>query len=602
MKKMKNFQFRVKQLSHSFHLTPKENSTFYLNRLSKISFSEAVGNIKLKNKKTQIHKINNFHRNYLRESIHKNQYYQNLFIPNEKLHKKVYSSSPLRTTQSTDFFSKHSKNSGDKEYTTTQHSFFFKTKPNKISLHLKTEGNAQKSRNFENVIQFLSSPRAESLTEFNKKIKDITKEKYANYYKNNTYQKIQTHIQNNVDLVDLDINNLSTSFSLLKSFSKENDLYIKYLIKTKNKLIDQNENLKQIKNKLFNEIQRIRNKQFKLQKLVQENIKNKYFLMCVKNSTTDVSKFSEIEQQERRVDELILHSVMNSQINYISESIEEQEKREVIRSEKRKMTMKFTRKGTKKLSYLEKIAEMPKKKEFSNVPFHLLAILTRTNSYLPFDSPDDFLTHLNNITIRINNSLKKYNENLLEIQHLKQERKQMSLDTQKSSLIYNEIEECKQKLEFLKEKHRILLEYQNSTSDKKQKLSFIEIKILSMYNYFHKSNKTNSANINILQCLKFFDLFLHKLLIKSKEYKEKMQNEYDVQNKRIEKKNKLNLLKLQKDIQKRDYSKKIQKIIENSRKIIIRPKRHIEINIKKVPKHKINVNSVEIENILCYSD
>lgn len=598
MKKMKKFQFKVKKLSHSFHLSPEENSTFNLNCSSKFSFSETFVNLKMENKKKQIHKINNFHRNYLRESIHKNQNYQNLFIQNEKLHKKVYLCSPLRATQSTDYYSRHSKNSNSKEYTMIEPSFFIKNKNHKISLRLKTERN---SRNSESAIQFLYSPRAESLTEFNQKIKEITKGKYENYNKNNTYQKIKSHLQNNDDLVDLDINNLSTSFSLLKSFSKENDLYLKYLIKTKNKLIDQNENLKQTKNKLLNEIQRIRNKQFKLQKIVQENIRNKYFLMCVKNCTTDVSKFSEEDQQERRVDDLILHSVMNSEINYTNESGRKQEKRDIIRSEKRRRTMILTRKGTKKFSYLEKIAEMPKKKEFLSVPFHLLAILTRKN-YLPFESPDDFLTHLNNITIRINNSLKKYNENLIEIQQLKKELNQMRLDNKKSSLIYNEIEEYKQKLDFLKKKHNILLESQSSTIDKKKKLTSIEMKILSMYNYFHKSNKHNPTNIDPLQCLKFLDLFLHKLLIKTKEYKKKTPKEYDIQNKIIEKENKIHFLKIQKDIQKKDYSNKIKKIIENSRKIIIRPKRHIEINIKKVPKHKNNVNSVEIENFLCYSD
>ena len=174
----------------------------------------------------------------------------------------------------------------------------------------------------------------------------------------------------------------ASSYQLLQSFAEEQNLYCRHLVNCRRDLYDENEALKIRQNKLINEIQRIRKWQHKLQKIFLENIKNKFFIMCVKNCTNEIKNFSEDDQQEYGMDQLMLHSIMNPDINYISESIEEKN----IRNEKRKESRRKTRKGTRKLTYIDKISEMPKKDEYANVPFHLLSVFTKNHVYKPLNN------------------------------------------------------------------------------------------------------------------------------------------------------------------------------------------------------------------------
>ena len=164
-----------------------------------------------------------------------------------------------------------------------------------------------------------------------------------------------------------------------------------------------------------NGIERIKIKISKLKIQLKENFQNKCFLMCVKNSTRLVEKFSHEDLEELRFDNLLISYHLNENNN------NENLKKKSIQNVNRKSTIgrrnssiqhvkSFTR-TTTVLSYITSPKKNVSERKLSISSMERLVNANRKNQMNRklFNDPQDFVDHLGSIRNNISNSLMIYN-------------------------------------------------------------------------------------------------------------------------------------------------------------------------------------------------
>ena len=272
------------------------------------NFKNTLSNLFLKKKpKLNVKLVSNYHNYYLRERIKSNSQFQHLFLTEKNIpYSKI--TSPCST-----LYSKSTQgNTTISPYQDKKTSTFYSNY--KLKYDNKNKENNNKRFN-KSQRAFFPSVRAEKFFEFKDKVNNEIKGKYILYQKKDFCDKLEKSLQDKIEQYKQNIRKVESTGKLYYSYLKTYDNYEKHLDNVLNREIDINENYKQSIYQLKNEIERIKIKISKLKIQLKENFQNKCFLMCVKNSTRLVEKFSHEDLEELRFDNLLISYHLNENNN-----------------------------------------------------------------------------------------------------------------------------------------------------------------------------------------------------------------------------------------------------------------------------------------------
>ena len=564
-------------------------NNFYLSHqsISSNNFKNTISNLFLKRKpKLNVKLVSNYHNYYLRERIKSNSQFQHLFLTEKNIpYSKI--TSPFST-----LYSKSTQgNTTISPYQDKKTSTFYSNY--KLKYDNKNKENNNKRFN-KSQRAFFPSVRAEKFFEFKDKVNNEIKGKYILYQKKDFCDKLEKSLQDKIEQYKQNIRKVESTGKLYYSYLKTYDNYEKHLDNVLNREIDINENYKQSIYQLKNEIERIKIKISKLKIQLKENFQNKCFLMCVKNSTRLVEKFSHEDLEELRFDNLLISYHLNENNN------NENLKKKSIQNVNRKSTIgrrnssiqhvkSFTR-TTTVLSYITSPKKNVSERKLSISSMERLVNANRKNQMNRklFNDPQDFVDHLGSIRNNISNSLMIYNNIRDEINLNKHELANIENDQN----MKNYLKSLKEDVEISEKK---LIDYKTRYDDLKKicenlqlennkasnTLNKVQQRIYNMYNNISSFLKINQdvSQMTDLQILNLFEKSLNTLLMKKNQDKENYPNEYKKILKEIDKKKKEEQTKNLIIKQKNDLNKKINKVIEKSQKLLFKPKRKTEKNI-----------------------
>ena len=514
--------------------------------ISSNNFKNTISNLFLKRKpKLNVKLVSNYHNYYLRERIKSNSQFQHLFLTEKNIpYSKI--TSPFST-----LYSKSTQgNTTISPYQDKKTSTFYSNY--KLKYDNKNKENNNKRFN-KSQRAFFPSVRAEKFFEFKDKVNNEIKGKYILYQKKDFCDKLEKSLQDKIEQYKQNIRKVESTGKLYYSYLKTYDNYEKHLDNVLNREIDINENYKQSIYQLKNEIERIKIKISKLKIQLKENFQNKCFLMCVKNSTRLVEKFSHEDLEELRFDNLLISYHLNENNN------NENLKKKSIQNVNRKSTIgrrnssiqhvkSFTR-TTTVLSYITSPKKNVSERKLSISSMERLVNANRKNQMNRklFNDPQDFVDHLGSIRNNISNSLMIYNNIRDEINLNKHELANIENDQN----MKNYLKSLKEDVEISEKK---LIDYKTRYDDLKKicenlqlennkasnTLNKVQQRIYTMYNNISSFLKINQdvSQMTDLQILNLFEKSLNTLLMKKNQDKENYPNEYKKILKEIDKKKK----------------------------------------------------------------
>ena len=175
-------------------------------------------------------------------------------------------------------------------------------------------------------------------------------------------------------------------------------------------------------------------------------------------------------------------------------------------------------------------------------------------------------------------------------------------------ILKNDILNAEKKLLDYKSKNEDLISTVNNLQILNDKADSSLIKVQEkIHNMFMNFNIFFKVYYNInemtdLQILKMFEKYLNNLINQVKEDQIKFPNQYNKMIKEIEKRKKDEQTRLLIIKQKDDLNKKINKVIEKNKKLIVKPRRKVEKNIHLINKLTYNNNQkiINKENTINY--
>ena len=601
----------------------------YMNtiHISNSSLSKTITNNFLKKKSKLNLNFPNFHSNYLHEKIKSNEQFQKIILTEKNIDSNNKIMSPMTT-----FYSKSTQlNTTLTPFQNIKNLIY---SPKILSRNKKINIFKNKTdKIFSRTQSVFRTLRAEKLNEFKEKINKEIKGKYILYQKKDYCDQLNQKLQNKIDQYKQNIRMITITDKLFYSYTKTYDNYEKKLYNVLNIENEVNENYKIIITQLKSDILRMKYRMKRLLIYLQENFQNKCFLLSVKNSTRLVEKFSSKDLEELKYDNLIMsyHLKENNNSNYnnnrnsSNENIKNKTNNDSNKNSRKKMlSIKKninplkTKKNFKRTSTILSYLTSPKKNPYgrkmsiysmgklieSERPFH-------KNLKNIFNDPQDFINHLDSISSNISQSLYVYNNIRNEINILKHELYNVKNNKELKNylnILTKDIINAEKKLLDYKSKNEDLLSTVNNLQKLNDKAHNSLIKVQEkMYNMFMNFNKIFKVYYNInemtdLQILKMFEKYLNNLINQVKEDHIKFPNEYNKMIKVIEKRKKDDQTRLLIIKQKEDLNKKINKVIEKNKKLIVKPRRKIENNIHIINNLTYNNNKgvINKENTINY--
>ena len=601
----------------------------YMNtiHISNSSLSKTITNNFLKKKSKLNLNFPNFHSNYLHEKIKSNEQFQKIILTEKNIDSNNKIMSPMTT-----FYSKSTQlNTTLTPFQNIKNLIY---SPKILSRNKKINIFKNKTdKIFSRTQSVFRTLRAEKLNEFKEKINKEIKGKYILYQKKDYCDQLNQKLQNKIDQYKQNIRMITITDKLFYSYTKTYDNYEKKLYNVLNIENEVNENYKIIITQLKSDILRMKYRMKRLLIYLQENFQNKCFLLSVKNSTRLVEKFSSKDLEELKYDNLIMsyhlkennNSNNNNNRNSSNENIKNKTNNDSNKNSRKKMpSIKKninplkTKKNFKRTSTILSYLTSPKKNPYgrkmsiysmgklieSERPFH-------KNQKNIFNDPQDFINHLDSISSNISQSLYVYNNIRNEINILKHELYNIKNNKELKNylnILTKDIINAEKKLLDYKSKNEDLLSTVNNLQKLNDKAHNSLIKVQEkMYNMFMNFNKIFKVYYNInemtdLQILKMFEKYLNNLINQVKEDHIKFPNEYNKMIKVIEKRKKDDQTRLLIIKQKEDLNKKINKVIEKNKKLIVKPRRKIENNIHIINNLTYNNNKgvINKENTINY--
>ena len=365
------------------------------------------------------------------------------------------------------------------------------------------------------------------------------------------------------------------SSKLLNCFVKEYDLYLRHLEKVKSTEIEKCVSLKLKRNKLITEIQRLKRKQEQLQKTFEMNLKIKHFLIAVKNSTNDKSKYSAEDINEIKQDEYhYQHNILNPSVRNHNKALNIS-----FNNDNYFLRAFSTRKNTyKRVNYRNKSIH---KDQQQRRPLHLQTSFHNESKafffnhlkqkYILFNSPDEFSRLITTITNMINLKISTYNDIQRDITKLKQQKEALNAQSNYTYQLQAEISLCISTLKELKQQNdNLTLIHSKLLTNKSVSLSKVKSKIEKIYCLIFHSE----MNCSHLKSLMKLESFLLSLLSKNAFLKQHLPSHYALQKQHQDKQKKKTAIKLFKAKQQEQFIEKINTIIHHSHKITYLPNKH----------------------------
>ena len=550
--------------------------------------SRSTNKIYNNEKKTKI-KLEKFHHNFLRNSIHSNEKYKNFFQTQIQFHKVKlpnYISNynekknfKIKTEKINFFFKPLASNRTmySTSYTNYKNqinnflpSFSNINSKNNISNNsLKNLYKFRNERNFNN--KFSLENHLENLTSFKGKTKKIIFEKFVSKILIDQIKLINEKRKINVNLEQLNFFNYENLYNYLKIYSFELKKYLNYLEKTlknENKYLNE---LREEKINLMNEIFLLKHKFGKAKKLFEININNKFFLLCVKNHTNQVNLFKIEDKKDYLNDLNLINNLFN--LERIQRSLDQKHTRK-LKTLKTKINRYFKYENEEE-DILDEIDS---------------AIILKEQKPI-FKSPEEFMIHLNKITSGIQNLMLIYNNKQIQLRELRENFKQKNSffknEEDINKFYNNEINASTNKLNEMKIKNDGLIKYKHSilneiNHSKINNIQNVEIKIKNIFQNLKslfpiKIKKKFNVPITSILLLKHIEELLNNLLNYKNHQIINNNHNYSIIKAEIDKKNKIKLYKELKEKNDKKLIEKYKKVFENQNKIIIKPRKKVQI-------------------------
>ena len=578
--------FEYTKTEPSTQIEPSQKYIYIFKSLRSRSTNKIYNN----EKKIKI-KLEKFHHNFLRNSIHSNEKYKNFFetqiqfhkvkLPNyisnynEKKNLKIKTDKinlffkPLgsnRTMYSTSYTNyKNQINNFLPSFSNTN------SKNNNSNNSLKNLYKFRKERNFNN--KYNMENHIENLTCFKEKTKKIIFEKYVSKIIDDQIKLINEKRKINVNLEELNIFNYENLYNYLKIYSYELKNYLNYLEKTlknENKYLNE---LREEKINLMNEILLLKQKFGNSKKLFEININNKFFLICVKNHTNQVNLFKIEDKKDYLNDLNLINNLFNLE--------------RIQRSLDKKHTRKLKTHKTKINKYFRYYSVNDEDDILNEIDS---SIIVKEQKPI-FKSPDEFMIHVNKITSGIQKLMIIYNNKQIQLRELREILKQKNSffknEEDINKFYNNEIKVYTNKLNEIKIKNDGLIKYKNNiineiNNSKINNIQNVEIKIKNIFQNLKllfpiKIKKKFNVPITSILLLKHIEELINNL-INYKNYQIIHNNyNYSIIKAEIDKKNKIKLYKELKEKNEKQLIEKYKKVLENQNKIIIKPRKKVQL-------------------------
>ena len=527
--------------------------------------------------------VNSFYRNSIRSLVHKNfriklilnndekeEENPNFFLPEcrkKSLNKEI---SNLNNTNYNNLY--YSRTISNNSNLSLSHS---KTKK---KIKLKELNYSIKSRNLNSNFQnkfYLTIPnkinsKNESLAKFKSQNKEIIISNYINNIQKYKMKHFNESIQTQNELLNVEIYHLEKMINLIKAYMKDDEKYYEYLKITLKKEKEYNEALIDKKIKVFIETYLLNPRLMHIHKVYKRNIENKFFLLCVKNLTSEFEKFPEEDKEDYNLDLETLSYLSN--FTFI-------EKRLNILSKEQNENLSINE--IEEILFGRKLIRKPK---------------------LIFNSIESYILKLNEVENNVQNSLVIFNEKQKELNEIRDEYNNLlDLFEQDSKIDYfykNEIQNYIEKYNEVKIRFEYLKHYKKNIQIQLKKLinlDLVEEKILEVYmninKKYHISIKRKfNEKVTIITYLKDLERCINQLIAYEKEQILINNENYKIVKKKIERKNKLKKMNEFKEKSIMEFQEKINKVLRKNDKLIIKQRRKIDnIVFNQVKKIKIQI-------------
>ncbi len=445
---------------------------------------------------------------------------------------------------------------------------------NKLSSNENFEFSKEMNKSERTLNIFRKNFRCETISQFNKKSKEIVLTKYLQNIQKKELENIKDEIKTKISLYDMEIERLIKIINLIKTFINEEKNYIEYLKISLKEEKEINEVLIEKRNDALKENFLLKDKLGKIERKFLKYLNNKFFLLCVKNGTNQIEKFPEEEKNDYLLDLDTLDKLSNySLIQYKLDN-------EILKKEN------YSGEEIEKFVFGRKLF-----KEQKNI----------------FNSIKEYNIKLNKIENDIQNYLILYNQTQKDLDSIRNIFKEkVNLIEEENLKDKNYKEELKRnfdKLNELKFRNNHLNYYikkmKKKINQKKNKDNFklVEEKIIEVYNKINSVfpipiNINNNEKITLKNYLEIIEITFNKLYLK----KEKNKKKFFIYIKKAEKLNKIKSIEILKEKERRESEEKFQKIINKSKKIIFKSFRKVPIvyNINNNKKQKIKENEDDL--------
>ena len=513
-------------------------------------------------------KINSFHKNSMRNLLHTNLkklYYNEIKDFNSTLPdlncKNLYSSNTNSDRSYKKIFFERANSNRNiltispLKYSKRKNKSNKNIFQNKLSNNENFEFSKEMNKSERNLNIFRKNFRCETISQFNKKSKEIVLTKYLQNIQKKELENIKDEIKTKISLYDMEIERLIKIINLIKTFINEEKNYSEYLRISLKEEKEINEFLIEKRNDALKENFLLKDKLGKIERKFSKYLNNKFFLLCVKNGTNQIEKFPEEEKNDYLLDLDTLDKLSNYSI------IQYKLDNEILKKEI------YSGEEIEKFVFGRKLF-----KEQKNI----------------FNSIKEYNIKLKKIENDIQNYLILYNQTQKELDSIRNIFKEkVNLIEEENLKDKNYKEELKRnfdKLNELKFRNNHLNYYikkmkkKNNKKKNKDNFKLVEEKIIEVYNKINSVfpipiNINVDEKITLKNYLEIIEITFNKLYLK----KEKNKKNFFIYIKKAEKLNKLKSIEILKEKERRESEEKVQKVINKSKKIIFKSFRKVPI-------------------------
>ena len=419
--------------------------------------------------------------------------------------------------------------------------------------------------------------RAESLTQFFSKTKEIFFSNYIKDVQKNEILKLNEKVERNIELFNVEISKLKRMIFLIKAYMKDENKYYEYLNKTLKKEKEICDDLIEKRNESLHETFLLRHQLNKIHRTFEKNFHNKFFLLCVKNGTNQIEKFIE----EDRIDYLNDKDTLEQLSDF---SLIKTKLNEVISKNDN-----LTNEEIEILVFGKKLIPKPK---------------------IIFSSPENFKLKLSIIESTIQLSLTQFNTSQNQLDEIRKEYlnkiDQIQEDLRIDDYYKNELINNYNELNGLKNKNKALINFKRKIpKNKKGKIKLVEKKIIEIYNEINEILPFPISSLidkyTVITYLKEIELLINKLIKFKSDQKKYNTKEYLIIKKKIDNQNKIKNFKELKLKAQNDFDEKIKRALIKSTRLIFRPYKKVPIDYhyflkrkKIIKKNKDDENNISL--------